>query len=282
MLKSTAVIVVGLLTVASATAPNAAPAAGKDVEDFLNAPVWYLEYEVSFKSSAEGSVAAAEGPMTFTTSVAAAFSAALALDMRSPGANMSMSLGMGGSADGSAPTAAQVQKMTLDMMERMDTMANWMNSGVSYDENASIEEAQAAAMAHMDVLSGPARFEYVDVMTGDNLVSDFGSKYNQTVRQTLSGAGRVLPDGPILFEIDAAAKTFTLSLPVGFNNMDDLTAVKGEAITRTEPAGGQPEEQRVPIETDLTSVFPSVLAVDDKPDADHSRGFRSVDRQDLG
>ena len=96
---------------------------------------------------------------------------------------------------------------------------------------------------------------------GDSLVNETGTPFKQTTRTTRHGAGKVVPDGPVMFELDAEAKRYLLTLPITFRDTSEST-VKEEVIERQDLKGAEPLETRTTGVFNLKS-FPMNLAVDD-------------------
>jgi len=202
---------------------------GADVSDWLNAEAWKLVYEVTFTSSSKGTInssfVAAVGTFNYTLDVEQSFSATLPLDMRSPGASLSMTkLAMAGAA--ADPTA------TMDLIMKTDRMSSWMHSGGTMDENASADAQMAAMKAHLDALKGPGKVQYVRIDIGHDIINEMGSKYDVTTRTTKIGSGKVSPPSEVvMFEIDAETGRYLLSLPYGFGD-DSMTSLQQKTVTQ--------------------------------------------------
>src|SRR5262245_58232057 len=91
--------------------------AGADpAQDFLQTPVWYLSYEVSFKATSQGSYDGMAGAMTYNASIERVFTHSQVLNLRSEGPG---ALGMIPAATQTAGTqvsVAEAQKATMDML----------------------------------------------------------------------------------------------------------------------------------------------------------------------
>ena len=240
-------------------------AVGADIEEYLNTPVWYLEYEVSFKAEHQSSETNAIG--TFATSISfdRAFSANWPLDLWSQGPSPVLGASfLSGAADGSMPSPEDQMAFAQNLMSRMERASNWTSSGgaLTTDENATEEEAAAAMESGMKAAMGPGRIEYLRVDVGKDLVNEMGEHYEMTSRTTRKGSGTVLPGGGqgAIFEIDADSQTYTLVLPVGFNEMQALMTV--EKSSRTVVPGQDPIETHQSEEIGL-GLFPQDLTIDD-------------------
>lgn len=197
---------------------------GTDMETFLGAPVWYLDFEVSFKVRFTDSTQDGPTKNKTTISVDRVYSASWPLDIRMDGLSQVLnSSALAGGADGSVPTMAEQQRMMEEMMARMNNAANWMSSGgaANIPDNATDEEMQAATEAGMNAAMGPGSFEYLRIDSGWNLVNEMGERFDQTIRTIQAGQGTVWPGGgmSITFEIDGVSKKYQLVIPQGFNDM---------------------------------------------------------------
>lgn len=231
---------VHLITLALALVASAAPVAASTSEEFLNTPVWYLAYEVTFTSSHQGSYQTADGgTMTFTSSLERVFSAHEVLNLRSGGPGSITMMSLAGTADGSQPTAADAQRISMEMMALMDHTANWLAGGPGMDENATDADIAAASQP-----TSPARIDYRRMDTGKNLIDELGGKFDRTVTTTVVGEGLVLVGGfgTTILEMDTVKKTYTLALPHGFNAM--LARATLETVDVTTPKGAAPLETR--------------------------------------
>lgn len=234
-----------------------APAVASTAEEFLNAPVWYLEYEVSFTSSHSGTTPGGWGSMPFTSKLERVFSDTEKLNLRSGGPGALSMTTMMGTADGSKPSVADQQKMATKMMSMMDHTANWMVGGAGLEENATDEDIAADSKP-----SSPFRIDYTRVETGTNLTDERGEKFDLTVTTTLRGAGLVLAGGfgAIFLEMDTAEKTYSLALPFIFNAMS--ATARQEVVGVTTYQGKAPAEDRKTSDVPF-DLFPSGLTLDE-------------------
>ena len=242
--------------VITALAAPVAPATAGTLEDFLNAPVWYLQYEVTFSSACQGTDNGAFGQTTFTSNLESGFSGTDVFNLRSGGPGPITQGEMMGTSDGSKPSAADAQKITMQMMSLMDHTANWMAGGPAMDPNATDADIAAAAEARF-----PAHIDYTRVDTGKDLVNEVGTRFDWTRTTTIQGSGLVLAGGMgvTLLEMDTAKKTYALQLPLVFNAMMaratrttvDVTSSKGAAPDETRDSNDLPINQYPsPIELD--------------------------------
>jgi hypothetical protein len=240
---------------------GAQPVASKDIQDFLNAPVWYVAYEVSYKGSHEETynTPALHRSGTFTISLDRSFSGSTILNVRSPGPGaLSLSATTGRSSDGSALTPAQQAEMAARMQAmymRMDELANWMAGGSNLGE-----PTQDDVNADIEASKGPALVKYERVDKGD-AIDTAGRPFKFTNRTTGRAEGRVSSASSMLtLDIDAASKQYTLYLPFAYNPMGSPPGSQ-ETVHVTETEGQPPHEERSTEDFDLE--FPRDLALDD-------------------
>jgi hypothetical protein len=229
-----------LIALALTLVAFAAPVAASTTEEFLNAPVWYLEYEVSFTSAHQGTYQNGSGePITFTSKMERMFSAREVLNLRNGGPGSITMMSLSRTADGSQPTAADAQRISMEMMALMDHTANWLVGGPAMDENATDADIAAASQP-----TSPARIDYLRVDTGKNLNDEMGGKFDWTSTTTANGEGLVQAGGfgVTMLEMDTARKTYMLALPYGFNAM--MARATQETVDVTTPKGGAPNETR--------------------------------------
>jgi hypothetical protein len=250
-------VVFGVLAAIVVT-PRPTPASTLD--DFLNAPVWYVQYEVSFKANHKGTYPAGDVPISFTVSLERVFSATEALGLRSqgPGA-LSMSTMYGG-AGGKTPTVAEAQELSNKMMSQMEHTANWM-PGAATDEEVTASTTP----------SSPVRLDYTRVDIGKNLVDESGGTFDVKTTTTTKGTSTVLTGGfgGIILEMDTSAKTYVMTLPFVFGHPKDYA--KSETVTITQPKGGATIEVRETKDVAF-DLFPSELALDNPKEGFQSGG----------
>jgi hypothetical protein len=241
---------------AAAIIATASPAAASTAEEFLNAPVWYLEYEVSLKSTSSGSEDLEVGKLSFTANLERVFAGAAELNLRSGGPGpIAMGELLGGSA-GATPSAADAMKINEKLMSVMDHTANWMVAGNALDENATDPTAGMMGSAR------PARIDYKRVDTSKGLLDDDGRELDRTVTTTIKGTGKVLGGGfgGIILEMNTAEKSLILTLPLGFA-VQEGSAVE-EIVEVLHPKGSAPVETRKTEDVPLDRV-PQGLVLDD-------------------
>lgn len=233
------------------------PASGQDTQKWLEASAWDLAYDVTFKSSDSGSQQSLHGPTTYKRSVELSFNATLALDMRNGGASLSMTrLSM--TAD---PTNPKLQQATMELVMRTDVMANWMSGGPQPDESASDEEQMNAVRAYMEASKGTGRLSYKMVVTGTGLVEESGSKYDLTRTTTAMGTGPIVGTNQLMFEMDAEAKKYLVTLAYSFSDNSDSTVVE-EVVSKFAWKSDAPTEERQTRYSGLDEYI-SGLKVDD-------------------
>lgn len=244
------------LAVALAT-PHVVAAA--TAAEFLNAPVWYVQYQVTFTSNYQGTSPSLHGQMTFTSSLVRVVSGSDKLNLRSqgPGATGMQELTAG---IGKNPSAADAQKMTMKMMSMMDNTANWMVGGASIDnENATDAEITASGMP-----MGTVSIDYTRVDIGQDLVDETGSKYDSKVTTTMKGSGPVQVGGmgATNFEMSTSDNSFSLVVPFVFNAQS--AGAKMVTVTFIQAKGTPGEETRSENDRPF-DLFPSGLALDNPP-----------------
>jgi hypothetical protein len=227
--------------------------------EFLNAPVWYAQFEVTFTSNYQGTSPTQQGPMTFTSSMVRVLTGCDKLNLRSqgPGATGMQELTAG---IGTNPSSADAQRMTTKMMTMMDNTANWIAGGASIDnENATDAEITASGMP-----MGTVSIDYTRVDTGKDLVNETGSKYDCKITRTMKGSGAVQVGGMGVtnFELSTSDNSFSLVLPFAFNAQGAGT--KLVMVTVLSSKGTPGEETRT--ENDQTfDLLPSGLVLDNPP-----------------
>jgi len=255
----------GMVLAVSAVLPAVASAAS--AQEFLNAPVWYLEYEVSFTSRNQGTFQGGWGPMSFTSSLERVFSGWDKLNLRSQGPGpLAMRDLTQGYESGKTPSVAEAQELSMKMLAQMDHTANWMVGGAAMDENAT--DADIAAQS---TPRHPFRIDYKRVDAGTDLVDELGEKFDEKTTTTIQGSGKVLAGGmgAILFEMDTSTNSYALTLPFIFNAQS--ATAKSESVDILQVKGKPPEETRKTAEVPF-DLFPGGLAVDDAPEGSPQTG----------
>ena len=248
--------VLGVLLAVS-VAPNAASAS--TATEFLNAPVWYAQYEVTLTSNYQGTTPTLHGQMAFTSSLVRVVTGTDKLNLRSqgPGAIGMTELTAGA---GKTPSAADAQQMTTKMMAMMDNTANWMVGGAIIDnENATDAEIAADAAPR-----GTVSIDYTRVDTGKDLVDETGGKYDSKVTRTMKGSGAVQVGGmgATYFEMSTSGNSFSLVLPFAFSAQS--AGAKMVTVTFIQGKGTPGEETR--SESDqVFDLFPSGIEIDNPP-----------------
>ena len=233
--------------------------AGADAaQDFLNTPVWYLSYEVSFKSTSQGNYPVGDGGavVTYTASLDRVFTHSQVLNLRSEGPGALGMMAMATPQNGQKMSAADAQKYSMDLMARMGSTANWIVGGSAM--NADESESEAAVQADLDAMIGDLRIQYQRNEKGENFMDEVGSKYSlrrsKTVNGTAQGAGGGF--GSMSLDVDTSTKTYLLSLSLG-GGAQGLACDVVEVVTY---AGQAPQEKK---ETDKTPADFTALTLDD-------------------
>jgi hypothetical protein len=221
-------------------------AAGQDAasgaREYMDAPVWYLHYDVSFTATRDDTrkleVTTQLGPQTLTTdmSMDLRFSNSVALDNRMDGPVLS-------TADQEleiSPGMTQAQQLAAmeKMMSSMDHTANWTEKPPEMGDDLA-----AAMQQRMEESAVPAYLEYHRVAVQGGLLNEFNRHYDMTTFTTWKGEGMVSPSAGTIFEVDAAAGEYLLTLPFGFQDMNtEMDTVKVEEVTQTAEPGDTPLE----------------------------------------
>ncbi len=224
--------------------------AAATAEEFLNASVWYLDYEVTVTSNYQGS----EGKWSTTSSLVRVCAGAEKFNLRSQGPGSISMMAMAGNS-GSKMSAADAQNLSMRMMSMMDNTANWMAAGPAMDEGADENTANTPAMAAVTI-------EYTRVDTGKDLVNELGGKFDQTITTTINkGAGTVqsVCTGVCVLELNAAEKSYVFTAPIGFNAQG--AAVKQTKVDVIQEKGGKAFENKSENDVSL-DLFPSGLVID--------------------
>lgn len=224
------------------------------LEDFLNAPVWYVRYEVSFKATYQGTTPVDHGSSTYTVSMERSFSATDRFNVRSQGPGSLSMNAMYGASSGKQPTVAEAQAMSMRMLENMETQANWIAMGAAADENPDI----AASL----VPTSPCRVDYTRVDVGKDLVGDLGEHFDVKTTTTVKGSGNVLAlgMGALSLELDTKAKTYVFTLPMGFDAQG--AQVKEDKVTILQVKGSPAQETRETKDVLLDYVLSGLELVD--------------------
>jgi len=251
-----------LLLAAAFVAP-ASPTAASTAEEFLTAPVWYLQYEVTITSKHQGARTDPGGTISFTSSLTRVMTDTQKLNLRSQGPGPISMTAMAAGATGQV-SQADAQKLSMEMLSQMDHTANWLVGGAGLDSMAT-----EADIAKDSTPSSPSRVDYVRVDTGRGLIDEMGNAFDLTRTTTVKGEGNVLVMGfgAIILEMDTAKKTYALSLPIGTGPTGP--GVTHEVVTVIQYKGKQPEEDRKTSEQVLD--FPSGLELE-MPDRQAPQG----------
>ncbi len=224
-------------------------------QDFLDAPVWYVHYEVTFVSNYTVPTSSMHGPMTSTTTFTRVLTGTDKLNLRSQGPG---AIGMAELTEGmgKSPSMAESQKMTMKMMSMMDVRANWMVGGDAVDGGSSENSGLVTA--------GTVSVDYTCVATGKDLVNETGSKYDLTVTSTVKGSGPVQSGGMgvSVLELDTSDNSFAVTLPFACGAQGP--GAKMQIVSVAQGKGGSPDESR--SERDVRfDTFPADITLDSAP-----------------
>ena len=253
----TPIRLLALVVVAAVAAPSLALAA--TAAEFLNAPVWYAQYDVTFTSNYQGTNQTQVGPVSFTSSLVVVYSGLDKLNLRSqgPGAIGMQSLTAG---VGKNPSAADAQAMTTKMMAMMDNTANWMFGGATAD-NPNATDAEIAASG---IPMGTCRVDYTRIDTGTGLADGAGGVYDSKTTRTMKGSGPVQIGGMgvVTFEMSTADNSYALILPFVCNAQGAGTKMVTVYFVQSK---GQPGEETRTENDTAFDLFPAGLEMDNPP-----------------
>lgn len=218
------------LVVLPAIAQGPPPGTGlpKDVQEFLNVPIWYLTYRVSVVCR-DGGVGRGGGSWSFSSE--RVISGSVQLGIRSQGPSLSL-------ADGPLQGEA--------FIKRIDKYTTWLG-GTMPDESKTSDEQFAALMRVMEANQKAFeryRYHQESEHPGANAESSEPAGMERS-RATAAGDAPVTCLVQFHLEIDGANKKFKLTYAPHFvDTQQSRTAVRGESVIRI----GQPFESHQPIE----------------------------------
>lgn len=221
-----------------------------DIQSMLNAPAWDIAYEVTFTSNDSGPVPREAGSVYYRRHFEISYNSKMTLDMRNAGANLSM-VRLTATANPSDPG---LQQAVMEIVMRTESIANWISGGPQFDENASEDVALAASTAYLQSSKGTGRIDYRTVTRGTGLYDELGGKYDMTATLTRTGSGVVFGPTQLIFEIDADAKTYLLTLAHSCSDQSD-SVVTEENLIVTERQGVAPMETRETRKTGVCNFF---------------------------
>jgi hypothetical protein len=252
MSKFTRIVATGLLALA-----DAAPAVSSDV---LNTPSWQLDYEVTFKAARQDTANSMRGMTHYDIALESTFKTGLALDMQTPGGTLSTLKSSLATQGGSAMSPAELQRMNMELIDKMGTTATWTIGGAMTGENPTPEAEQA----YVDLLSngsaGKATVNYSYVVTGKDLHTEMGTPYDLDSRTTIRGSGDVYAPAQLNFELNTKTRRFILTFAHEYSDASG-TQAKKETVTRSLWKKSEPTEERN-LE-DVSLVVPQRIIIDE-------------------
>jgi len=210
----------------------------------LDAPVWYVQYEVRVHADATQQGTGLRGHTTNVWKIENVFTDTVKLDMRNEGAVLSMDLSKIDMSNYAKLTPQEQLKITQQMMDAMQYTANWMPGPL---ENL---DGQDAMLMHMKDVSVPVRISYESTITGSDLVNETGSHYDYFEQTSAACAGVNVYTSPdqTKFEMNTATHKYWLSLPYAFQSLDGKgDEVQWVTVTKYRAAGTSawdPEERK--------------------------------------
>lgn len=201
----------------------------------FDAPVWYVQYEVSMTLDKTVPGTGQRGPTTTVWKIERTFESAVKLDMRNMGQVLSM-------MEGNQLDPEKFKKMSMaeqlqysqQMMDAMQHAANWMPG--PYEGG----DGQDDMLNHMKSVSVPVRLNYHCLTTGNNLVNETGSHYDYFEETTAAFTGGLAYTSPdqTKFEMNESTHKYWLSLPWSYTDMNTaLNEVHWLTVTKYRDAG---------------------------------------------
>ncbi len=231
--------------------------AATDIQTLRQAPVWYLNYDVTYTASYDSTTPNRDGgTRRVMITVSRSFSSQEMLDMRSDGPSVYSSMIVGADGKVAAPDMQAV-------LANMENAANWSPGPANYADNATDEEINAANDARMKTPVGPAKLDYLRVDVCDNCPDEMGYLHKVTKRTTKTSSGNVHPMGstPLTLEINAKDKKYSLFLTPAYTDMG--TMLKWETVDTVETKGEAPAVTSKNGEVGLSLAPSHTLQLDD-------------------
>ena len=209
----------------------------------LDAPVWYVQYEVRVHTDTSLSGNGMRGLTTTAYKVNNVFSNTVKLDMRNDGAVLSMDMSKIATGDYAKLSPQEQLKITQQMLDGMQSTANWMQGPIEVGEDSN------AMLNHMKDVSVPLTIDYEITTTGNNLVNEVGDHYDffEQTTATYSGGNVYTSPDQVKFEMNTAKHKYWLVLPYNFQDMSGSSnSVSWVTVTKHRATGTtawDPEER---------------------------------------
>jgi hypothetical protein len=220
-----------LLTVAAAVALASEARAQRE------APVWYLDYQVTMKASHSSSGPRDQGTCNTTWAFDRSFAGVKKLDLRSDGANLTQTLSMSAMDPEKIKTMSPAEqlKFTQQFLDAMQYTANWIPGPLEVGDDL------AAMRKYTIEASNPVRVSYDSVSICDNMVNEMGNRYAQYRRTTVPvTAGKGYAGEVFVFEMNTAHKKYWISIPYLVQDMEGTTRpVKFDDVSKIGPPGAK-------------------------------------------
>jgi hypothetical protein len=197
----------------------------------LEAPVWYVQYEVTMK--ADHTASDSRG-ITTASKLNTSFSSSAVLDMRNPGQVLSMDYSGMDAEKMKNMTVAEQMKISQQMMEAMQYTANWMRGP------RDVGSESDAMMKQMLSETVPIEISFERITTGNNLPDETGGRYDSYHQTTASASGGSLytHNDQVKFEINTASKKYWLMLPHAGQDLNTAANdLKWVDVTKTRKTG---------------------------------------------
>jgi hypothetical protein len=218
MPKNAVILLLALLT------PLPASAIAQGAGSLLEAPVWYLDLEVSLDGAlAQSGKLENDAAWTENMTLHRVLSGVVQLDLRSPGSVIGLTM-----AAMKDPAAINPQTV----LSQLNDMANWIEGGTD------LPETEAQMQKYLADRNVSVTLKYERTRTVEGAASEMGTLYDQTVHTTVGGSGEMSIWQSIKFEMDRKAMKYWFVIPYQFPLPDGAT--KGTTETRTQPKSGGP------------------------------------------
>jgi len=242
-----------------ATAFSLAPTdVAADVQTFLNAPAWKLEYQVSFKGACEYTTESFAGTYQNRATIEGGFSAMLLLDLRNVGPGAITMFKLATAPDGSSLPPEEAQKRVMDVIMRSETLANWTTGGAMINA-VTEEETQAAVAANIEAANCTGYLNYTLVTRGTGLVDEGNMEYSLASHTSIHDTGTVQGSTNLTLDIDSQTKHYAFPLAHEFG--DQTTQSKRVKVDTVTYKGEAPTVERT--ETEVKLVFPGGITIDE-------------------
>lgn len=210
----------------------------------LDAPVWYVQYEAKLHTNFTQAGTGMRGGITTVYKIEHAFTSTSKLDMRNPGAVISLDVSKLAGSDYTKLSPQEQLKVSQQMLDGMQYTANWMQGPLeNVDDTNGMHK-------HMLDVSVPISISYEETSTGNNLENEMGTRYDLWEQTTASYSGSNVYTSPdqVKFEMNSKTGKYWLVLPFAFQDMNNLgEVVPWVTVSKSRAAGTtawDPEERK--------------------------------------